>query len=93
MVTPTNLVNPSRGVAKNGGTRGGISWWHPLSAKIGEDQKKRSSLQNELVFSPKVCDDQKKSFLPTNQWVFGIKRKKKQTVSPQNGDNRGAPPP
>ena len=27
----------------------------------GEDhKKKRSSLQNELVFSPKVCDDQKK---------------------------------
>ena len=24
----------NRGVAKNGGTRGGILWWHPLSAKI-----------------------------------------------------------
>ena len=24
----------AKGVAKNGGTRGGISWWHPLSAKM-----------------------------------------------------------
>ena len=31
-----------------------------IDQKIGEDQKKRSSLQNELVFSPQVCNDQKK---------------------------------
>ena len=44
-------------------------WWHPgrdfvvapfIGQTIGEGQKKkRSSLQNELVFGPKVCDDQK----------------------------------
>ena len=63
----------ARDVAKNGGTRGGILWWHPLSAKkIGEDQKKRS--------------------LPTNKWVFGLKKNKKQMVSPQNGDTRSEPP-
>ena len=62
--------------------------WHPgrdfvVAPFIGqnkdEDQTKKSpSLQNELVFSPKVYDDQKKSnrSLPTNQWVFGLKRKK-----------------
>ena len=54
---------------------------------------RKSSLQNELIFSPKVCDDQKKKSLPTNQWVFGLKRKKKtQKVSSQNGDTRGGPP-
>ena len=29
--------------------------------KIGEDQKKRSSLQNKWAFRPKVREDQKKS--------------------------------
>ena len=39
--------------------------------KIGEDQKKRSSLQNKGVFDPKVCEDQKKKGLRlNNQWVF-----------------------
>ena len=73
-----------RGVAKNGGTRGGISWWHPSSAKIYVKPKtKRSSLQNKLVFSPKVCDDQKKKSLSE----FSVsKAKNKQMVSPQNSD-------
>ena len=31
-----------------------------IGQNIAEDQKKKSSLENELVFSPKVCDDQKK---------------------------------
>ena len=34
-----------------------------IGQEIGEDppqkKKKKSSLQNDLVFSPKVCDDQK----------------------------------
>ena len=30
-----------RGVAKNGGTQGGISWWHPLSTKILVKTKKK----------------------------------------------------
>ena len=56
-------------------------WWlaPSIGQKLGEDQKKRSSLQNKLVFSPKVSDDQKKRSLPTNQWVFSLKRKK-QTI-------------
>ena len=36
-----------------------------IGRKIGEDQKekrKKSSLQNELAFGPKVCDDKKKVF-------------------------------
>ena len=47
-----------------------------IGQNIGEDQKKRSSLQNELVFSPKVCDDQIKKVFISNQWVFGLYRKK-----------------
>ena len=48
---------------------------------IDEDQKKkkRSSLKNELVFSPKVpyvMTPPNKRSSPTNQWVFGLKRKK-----------------
>ena len=39
-----------------------------IGRNVGEDQKKKwSSLQNELVFIPKVCDDQKKRSLHTNQ--------------------------
>ena len=30
-----------RGVAKNGGTRGGISWWHPFSTKKYVKTKKK----------------------------------------------------
>ena len=39
------------------------------------------------VFSPKVCDDQrkKKRSLPTNHWVFGLKRKKNKMVTPEAG--------
>ena len=42
-------------------------------------QKKRSSLQNKLVFSPKVCDDQekKKQKKTNNMWVFGLEKKNK----------------
>ena len=62
-----------RGVAKNGGTRGGISWWHLLLAKICEDQKKRFSQQNEVGFS-----------LRKYVKVFGLKRKKtKNGVTPK----------
>ena len=70
---------------------------------IAEDQKKkkkkRSSLQNELVFSPKVCDDQKKKkkvFAYQSVQSVGFwsqKNKKRQMVSPQNGYTRGGPPP
>ena len=45
---------PSRGVAKNGGTL--------IGQNIGKDQKKRSLQRNELDFSSKVCNDQKKVF-------------------------------
>ena len=56
-----------RGVTKNGGTRSGISWWHPFSyQKLVRTKKKRSSLQNKWVFGPKVCEDQKKK-------VFALK--------------------
>ena len=64
-----------------------------IGQKIGEDQKKkkqRSSLQNELVFNPKVCDDQKKGLCLL---IRGFSVSKKQMVSPQNGDTRGGPPP
>ena len=60
-------------------------------------KKKRSSLQNELVFSPKVMDDRKKKGekgLCLQISGFSVsKEKKEQMVSPQNGDTRGAPPP
>ena len=64
-------------------------WWRP--------KKKGSSLQNELVFNPKVCDDQKqnkKKVFAYQSLGFQSQKKKKQTVSPQNGDTpgRAAPP-
>ena len=71
-------LSSNRGVAKNGGTRGVILWWHLYRPKNRWRPKKKSSLQTELVFSPKVCDDKKKKrFLRTNQWVFGLKKKQK----------------
>ena len=64
-----------------------------MGQKIGEDQiKKRSSLQNELVFSSKVCDDQKKKVFAYQSVGFRSQKKKQPTVSPQNGDTRGGPP-
>ena len=63
-----------------------------ISQKIGEDQKKkkkRFSLQNELVFSPKVCDDPQKMVFSYQSGGFRSQKKKKiQMVSPQNGDTR-----
>ena len=69
-----------------------------IGQNIGEDQnknKKRSSLQNELVFSPKVCDDQKtqNKVFAYQSVGFRSQKKKTQMVSPQNGDTRGRPPP
>ena len=59
-----------------------------IGQNIGEDQKKKSSLQNDLVFSPKACDDQKKGLcLPISGFSVS-KEKKTQMVSPQNGDTR-----
>ena len=76
----SSKVSGHRGVAKNGGTRGRISWCHPWRLKYSwrpkKYKKKRSSLQNNLVFSPKVCNDQKKRYLPPSQWVFGLKKNK-----------------
>ena len=63
--------------------------------KIGEDQKKRSSLQNKWVCGPKVREDQKKRSSPKNQWIFSpngwglrmgtTKQSEKSEVSPQIG--------
>ena len=47
-----------RGVAKDGGTL--------FRTKTRRRPKKRSSLQNEWVFGPKVCEDQKKRSSPKN---------------------------
>ena len=67
---------PGRGIAKNGGTRDGILAPF-LDQNIGEDQKKRSLLQNELVFSPKVCDDQKKALcLPISGFLVSKEKNK-----------------
>ena len=60
-------------VAPGAGFRGG-TLYRPKYR--GRPKKKRSSLQNELVFSPKVCDDKKKVF--TYQSV-GFRSQKKQT--------------
>ena len=65
-----------------------------IGQNIGEDQKKKKDFTAKRVgfqSESSLCDDQKKKrSLPTNQWVFGLKRKKqKQMVSPQNGDTRG----
>ena len=76
-----------RMVAPGAGFRVGTLYRPKNSLKT---KKKRSSVQNELVFSPKVCDDQKRGLcLP----ISGFSVSKKQMVSPQNGDNRGGPPP
>ena len=54
--------------------------------------QKRSSLQNQLVFSPKACDQKKGLCLPISGFLVS-KEKKQQMVSPQNGDTRGGLPP
>ena len=50
------MVAPGTGF--RGGTRDGISWWHPFSnqnyVKTITTKKRRSSLQNERVFGPKL---------------------------------------
>ena len=59
--------------------------------KIGAHQKtnlKRSSLQNEWVFSPKVCEDQKKKSSPSNLWVFGLNEDGDQTKRKVFATNR-----
>ena len=43
---------------------------------IGKDKKKTSLLQNELVFSPKVCDDQKKKVFAYQSVGFWSPKKK-----------------
>ena len=52
--------------------------------KIGEDQKKRSSLQNKWVFVPKVCENQKKRSLPKNQSVFSLNDDGDDRTKPKN---------
>ena len=79
-----------------------LEWWHAgrdfvvapsIDQEIGEDQKKRSLLQNELVFGTQVCDDKKKPLrLPISRFSVS-KEKNTQMVSPQNSDTRGGPPP
>ena len=65
-----------------------------IGQKIGEDQKKVFVAKRVQFSVRKYVMTKKKRSLPTNQWVFGFKRKKKkQMVSPQNGDIRGEPPP
>ena len=62
-----------------------------IDQNIGEDQeKKRSSLQNKLVFSVRkyMMTKKKKKSLPTKQWVFGLQKK---MVTPEAG--RPTPPP
>ena len=76
-------------VAPGAGFRGGILYrsWRP--------KKKKSLLQNELVFSLKVCDDKKKKkkIFAYQSVGFRSQKKKKQMVSPQNGNTRSGPPP
>ena len=78
-----------RGVAKalGAGFRGGTLYrpknrWRPK-------KKKRSSLQNEFVFSSQVCNDPPKKGLRLP--ISGFSVSKKQTKT--NGDTRGGPPP
>ena len=70
-----------RMVAPGAGFRGGTLY----RPKKGEDQqKKRSSLQNELVFSPKVCDDQKeKGFCLPISGLSVSKKTKTNGVTPK----------
>ena len=42
-------VSTSRGVAKNDGTLGEISWWYPLSAKISVKTKKKKVVAAKRV--------------------------------------------
>ena len=50
-----------------------------IGQKIGEDQKKKkgSSLQNELVFNPQVCDDPPKKGLCLPISGFSVSKEKK----------------
>ena len=59
-------------MAPGAGFRGGTLY----GPKNRRRPKKRSLLQNELVFSLQVCDDQKKKSSPTVQWVCSLKRNK-----------------
>ena len=56
-----------------------------LSQKIGEDEKKRSSLPNELVFSPKVCDNQKKKVFAYQSVGF----RSQKNIPPPSGATAG----
>ena len=78
-------------VVPGAGFRGGTLY----EPKVGEDHKKKGLRCKTSWFSVrKHVMTKKKRSLPTNQWVFSLKRKKnKQMVSPQNGDIRGGPPP
>ena len=59
-------------------------WWRP---------KKRSLLQNELVFSQKYVMTKKKKKVFVYQSVgFRSQKKKKQMVLTLNGDTRSGPP-
>ena len=67
-----------------------------IGQSIGEDQKKkkRSSLQNELVFSPKVCDDQKKVFAYQSVGFWSKKQNKPKWYHPKMvTPGAGRPPP
>ena len=70
-----------------------------IGQNIGEDQKKkRSSLQNEFVFSPKVCDLKKKGLcLPISGFSVSKEKKNKwchpKMVTPGAGRPHPPPPP
>ena len=92
-------------VARWAGFRGGTLFRSKNRCRP-KKKLKRSSLQNEWVFSPKVCEDQKRRSSPNNLWVFGLNEDGDQTkrkvfatnrwsygFTSEYGDTRGWPTP
>ena len=72
-------------VAPGAGFRGGTLY----RRKIGEDQKKKGLRCNTSWLSVrKYVMTRRKRFLPTNQWVFGLKRKQKRNKMVTFGADR-----
>ena len=63
-----------------------------IGQKKGEDQKKGLPRKTRWFSVPKYVMTQKKKGLRITISGFSVS-KKKQIVSPQNGDTRGGPPP
>ena len=86
------LKNASRhtDVAKDGGTRGGISWWHLISVQKYVKNKKKFFAAKSVGFRSKwTKQSEKERYSPQ---ISGVMVSYHNAVLPQNSDTRGAPP-